>query len=465
VVVKYFGLSGRAGKQANLAAAASLLALAACNDDGYLPRNSRHWVALSPEIQSKMSEAGVSRASPMLIRAYKKEGELEVWKADSQGEYKLVHTYPICRWSGQLGPKKIEGDRQVPEGFYAITPQMMNPNSSFYLSFNIGYPNQFDRSFGRTGSHIMVHGSCSSRGCFAMTDKQIADIYAMARESFAGGQQAIQMQSLPFRFTPQNLARYRADENMPFWRNLKEGADHFEVTKREPKVAACSRRYVFNASADGVMDPQASCPALKRDEALVAAVEKKNREDEQQVAALTSSVKPIKRIYADGDQHPSFKHTLFAYNAAEGVTRASSVPQTASRIADVSRPDELAAGAVEVPAEQARGLSRQQLIAKHEQVRQQQIAAANPPAPVAAPPVAATPQPVAATTPRSTASIRPPQSGPTPSASAIAAAPAPKDQPAFYQRWLGSLGGALTASANDAEEAPKPTQAPVPPRR
>jgi murein L,D-transpeptidase YafK len=424
-------------------------------------------VALSPEIQSKMTEAGVSRHSPMLIRAYKKEGELEIWKADAQGEYKHVHTYPICRWSGQLGPKKVEGDRQVPEGFYAITPQMMNPNSSFYLSFNVGYPNSFDRSFGRTGSHIMVHGSCSSRGCFAMTDKQISDIYAMARESFSGGQQAIQMQSFPFRFTPQNLARYRADENMPFWRNLKEGADHFEVSRREPKVAVCGRKYVFNATAEEgrSLDASDACPPLQRDASLVASVERKNREDEQQVAALTSSVKPIKRIYADGDQHPSFKNTVFAYNAADGVTRASTAQLSASRVADVSRPDELAAGAVEVPAEQARGLTRQQLLAKHERVIQQQIAAATPtpPAPTATPATPAATQRNAAPAQRpQTATARAPQP-PTPNATALAAAPPPKAEPAFYQRWLGALGGWTANSAESEQQAPKATQAPVPP--
>ncbi len=84
----------------------------------------------------------------------------------------LLKTFPMCRWSGQLGPKVKEGDRQVPEGFYTITPGAMNPNSSFYLSFNVGYPNNFDRQLGRSGAHIMVHGDCSSMGCFAMTTRR-----------------------------------------------------------------------------------------------------------------------------------------------------------------------------------------------------------------------------------------------------------------------------------------------------
>jgi murein L,D-transpeptidase YafK len=333
------------------------LVLAGCNDDAYLPRNSRHYVALSPEIQNKMSEMGLSKASPILIRAYKKESELEVWKADNSGEYKLLHTYPICRWSGQLGPKKVEGDRQVPEGFYSITPTMMNPNSSFYLSFNVGYPNAFDRQLGRTGSHIMVHGACSSRGCFSMTDRQIADIYAMARESFSGGQQAIQMQSLPFRFTPANLAKHRADENLPFWKNLKEGADHFEVTKREVKVAACNGKYRFGA---GAADPEAACSSPASDDPVAVAVRQKAQNDEQQVAELTrAGHKALKRIYKDGDQHPSFRNTVYAsVGGSENVTRTGSVPQSSSRVAEVSQPEALDFGHVDVAAERARGLNR-----------------------------------------------------------------------------------------------------------
>ena len=237
------GLGVKFSKPAFLGSAvAGALLLGGCSDDGRLSSNSRHYVAISPQMEATMSEKGMNARAPILFRAYKKESELEVWKQTSTGEYALLKTFPMCRWSGQLGPKKVEGDRQVPEGFYSITPAQLNPNSSYYLSFNVGYPNAYDRSLGRTGAHIMVHGACSSMGCFSMTDEQVADIYALAREAFGGGQKAIQMQSLPFRMTAQNLAKYRSDENMPFWKNLKEGSDHFDVTKREPQVAVCGRR-------------------------------------------------------------------------------------------------------------------------------------------------------------------------------------------------------------------------------
>ena len=133
--------------------------------------------------------------SPILVRLFKQEAELEVWKQDRSGRFALLKTYPICSWSGDLGPKVREGDRQAPEGFYNISPAQMNPQSAYYLSFNTGYPNAYDRSLGHTGSELMVHGYCSSRGCYAMTDEKIAEIYSLGRESFFGGQRAFQFQA------------------------------------------------------------------------------------------------------------------------------------------------------------------------------------------------------------------------------------------------------------------------------
>ena len=177
-----------------------------------------------------MAKIDTTASSPMLIRTYKKEAELKIWKMKSDGQYALLKTFPICRWSGQLGPKRVEGDMQVPEGFYAIAPGQMNPNSHYYLAFNVGYPNAYDRAYGRTGGSVMVHGVCSSAGCFSMTDKQVDDIYAIARDALRGGQREIQLQSYPFHMTPENMAKYRLDPNIAFWKELKNGADHFEVT-------------------------------------------------------------------------------------------------------------------------------------------------------------------------------------------------------------------------------------------
>ncbi|MFL5026350.1 MAG: L,D-transpeptidase family protein, partial [Microvirga sp.] len=226
-------------------AASLVLALTACQDDNLSRGSTRHLTPIPSATMALMSTKGMSKDDPILVRAYKKESELEVWKRGSNGKYALLKTYPICRWSGQLGPKTREGDRQVPEGFYTVTPAQMNPNSAYYLSFDTGYPNAFDRSFGRNGGDIMVHGACSSRGCFAMTDQNIAEIYAIAREALSAGQRGFQFQSYPFRMTAENLAKHRLDPNIAFWKNLKEGSDYFDVTHEEPRVAVGNRRYQF----------------------------------------------------------------------------------------------------------------------------------------------------------------------------------------------------------------------------
>jgi hypothetical protein len=193
-----------------LVAGSLTLALAACGDRVAGGPN-RHLAPIPPATLALMSAKGVSPGDPILVRIHKKESELELYKRGRDGRYALLKTYPICRWSGQLGPKQREGDRQAPEGFYTVTPAQMNPDSSLYLSFDLGYPNAYDRSHGRSGSHLMVHGSCSSAGCYAMTDEAISEVYALAREAFAGGQRGFQVQALPFRMTPENLAKHRAD--------------------------------------------------------------------------------------------------------------------------------------------------------------------------------------------------------------------------------------------------------------
>jgi murein L,D-transpeptidase YafK len=319
-------------------AASFVLALAACQDESF-DRSGRHLTPIPPATLALMSHKGMSKNDPIVIRSYKKESEMEIWKRGSDGRYALLKTYPICRWSGQLGPKVREGDRQAPEGFYAVTPRQMNPNSSYFLSFDTGFPNAFDRAHGRTGAALMVHGSCSSRGCFAMTDEVIAEIYALARESFAGGQRTFQFQSYPFRMTAQNLARHRYDPNMPFWQNLKEGSDHFEVLRQEPKVAVCGRRYVFG----GADVAQGNCSP-----SVDPAVAQKRAQDEQQVAELVGrGVQPVKLVYNDGGGHESFRQALAGAASAEDGSLV--VDARTRRLGAVSRPEAFAAGPQEIP--------------------------------------------------------------------------------------------------------------------
>jgi murein L,D-transpeptidase YafK len=282
--------------------------LAGCNDSSYLDAGpGRSERPISSAMVEQMSKIDTTPSSPVLIRTYKKEAELEIWKMTSEGRYALLKTYPICRWSGQLGPKRVEGDMQVPEGFYTIEPGQLNPNSHYYLAFNVGYPNAYDRAYGRTGGNVMVHGVCSSAGCFSMTDEQVADIYAVARDAFRGGQREIQLESYPFRMTPENMAKYRLDPNIAFWKELKNGSDHFEVAKTEPEVVICGKHYVFGATANGPVSASAPCPALHRDDEIEALVAEKEAKDNAKVAELAASgVKAIRTVYADGGQNPVF---------------------------------------------------------------------------------------------------------------------------------------------------------------
>jgi murein L,D-transpeptidase YafK len=225
---------------------------------------------LPEKLVKSMKAKGMSTNSPVMFRIFKEESVLEVWKRKDNGRYDMVTSYQICKWSGKLGPKFIEGDRQAPEGFYSVRPAQMNPKSSYYLSFNTGFPNGLDRALGRTGANLMVHGACSSSGCYSMTDAQVAQIYAFARDAFKGGQESIQLEAFPFRMTAANMARYRDDPNYAFWKNLKEGYDHFEITKVPPKVDVCEKKYVFNHTSDpnAPIAATSTCPPSDQPESL-----------------------------------------------------------------------------------------------------------------------------------------------------------------------------------------------------
>jgi murein L,D-transpeptidase YafK len=267
------------------------LVLAGCG--GIISKgNAKANQPLKSTVISRLASMGSSPGEAMMIRIYKESSELEVWKRTKSGQYKLFDTYQICAYSGGLGPKIKEGDRQSPEGFYTITPGLMNPNSSYYLAFNTGFPNKYDRAYGRTGSELMVHGDCTSRGCYAMTDEQIAEIYAMARESFKGGNNSFQLQIFPFRMTPDNIAKHASSPNVAFWKNLKEGYDLFELTRQPPVWDVCGRKYVFNAVAKSgqPLDPVASCPALVTDETLTARLVEKQAADEAEVATQVADL-------------------------------------------------------------------------------------------------------------------------------------------------------------------------------
>jgi murein L,D-transpeptidase YafK len=310
----------------SVALAAGVL-LAGCNSDEIsLANNAKANQPVPPKLVADMAAKDMDLQSPMLVRLFKQEAELEVWKQDRSGRFALLKSYPICRWSGDLGPKVREGDRQAPEGFYSITPGQMNPQSAYYLSFNTGYPNAFDKALGRSGSQLMVHGDCSSRGCYAMTDEQIAEIYSLGRESFFGGQRAFQLQAYPFKMTPLNMAKHRNNPNMPFWKMIKEGYDHFEVTRQEPKVDFCEKKYVFDAAKppdapkDLVFDASAKCPVYVIPDEITNAVREKQQADQAETAQLIAKGAPVARINTGID---GGMNRVFASKLPDGSTGLS----------------------------------------------------------------------------------------------------------------------------------------------
>ncbi|MHC5306013.1 L,D-transpeptidase family protein [Bartonella sp. LJL80] len=219
----------------------------------------------------KMKAENIDPQAPIYLRAFKKEGIVEVWKQARDGQYRLMKAYEICKWSGKLGPKFKEGDYQTPEGFYEIGPAQMHPKSNYHLAFNIGFPNAFDRANGRNGSFLMVHGACKSVGCYAMTDAGIEEIYAFARESFDGGQTSFPFHAFPFRLDARNMQLYAMDDNMAFWTQLKTAYDIFEITHKPPRVEICGKNYV-SAVHDDERPLETLCKA--GDKNLIATLDK-----------------------------------------------------------------------------------------------------------------------------------------------------------------------------------------------
>jgi murein L,D-transpeptidase YafK len=196
------------------------------------------------DLTGRLAAQGIPLGSPVLIRIHKREFELELWLA-RDGRFHRFATYPICRWSGWLGPKLATGDKQAPEGFYTVDGTQLNPNSRWHRSFNLGFPNAMDRSLGRTGSALMVHGGCSSVGCFAMTNAVVDEVWRLITAALSKSQKRLQVQVFPFRMNEETLAAHGQSPHIAFWRDLKIGHDLFEANGLPPTVTACRGRYRF----------------------------------------------------------------------------------------------------------------------------------------------------------------------------------------------------------------------------
>lgn len=214
------------------------------------------------KLDERFTASGSKLGAPILIRIFKREFVLEIWSQVGD-KFQRVTTYPICKWSGRLGPKIRQGDHQAPEGFYTVERNQLNPKSRWHKSFNLGYPNVHDRAHKRTGSFLMVHGGCSSVGCYAMTNDAIDEIWKIVTAALDGGQKRFQVQVFPFRMTEANLALRADDPAAAFWQSLKLGHDFFAETAQPPRISVCNGRYVAEAGIagnDGSSAVEARCP-------------------------------------------------------------------------------------------------------------------------------------------------------------------------------------------------------------
>lgn len=202
---------------------------------------------LTKTLEEGFAGLNAKMGDPLFIRIFKKEAILEVW-IRTNAVFEHLKDYPICAFSGYLGPKLKEGDRQAPEGFYSVKKHQLNPNSKYHLSFNLGYPNKYDRAHERTGSFLMVHGSCVSDGCYAMTDEKIAEIYALVESALHKGQKYVQVHAFPFYMTEENMSLYEGSGWYDFWLNLKEGYDYFEAEKLPPLIKVKDKQYTIHES-------------------------------------------------------------------------------------------------------------------------------------------------------------------------------------------------------------------------
>lgn len=192
------------------------------------------WRDLSKLLDSK----GVNpNKFKLFIRVFKAEQRLETWVTDFENEhFVLLKTYKIAASSGELGPKRKQGDYQVPEGFYHI--DRYNPTSSFYLSLGVNYPNESDRILGKKnlGGDIFIHGSDVTIGCVPLTDDKIKEVYALAVQAKNGGQTKVYVHVFPFELTSENIEKYKNNSHYQFWKSIEKGYIYFNQEKKLPVV-------------------------------------------------------------------------------------------------------------------------------------------------------------------------------------------------------------------------------------
>jgi murein L,D-transpeptidase YafK len=212
-------------------------------------------------LDARLAARGLELGAPVVLRIFKLESALELWM-EKDGRYHLFATYPICLWSGRLGPKLSEGDLQAPEGFYTITKEQLNPDSRWHRAFNLGFPNAFDKAQGRSGSFLMIHGGCASIGCYAMTNEVIDELWRIVTAAIDKGEERVPVHAFPFRMTEAKLVARESNRWSSFWADLKQGYDAFERTQVPPVISVCDGRYVVGdgSGETGATSAEGRCP-------------------------------------------------------------------------------------------------------------------------------------------------------------------------------------------------------------
>jgi murein L,D-transpeptidase YafK len=314
--------------------------------------------------EQRLAAKGLKAGDAVFIRIFKAESELEIWMR-SGNRFVLLDTYPVCHWSGTIGPKIHEGDKQTPEGFYQVTRQQLHLIGRHPRSLNLGFPNAFDKLNQRSGSYILVHGGCSSVGCFAMTNSVVAEIYDLSERALKSGQDSVHVHVYPFRMTHENMARHANSEWLPFWQNLKEGYDAFEYTRVPPRIGVCEKRYFIAPAGPEEVAAQGPLAVCGESLAAISAWERLSRAAQRQLSRwsqppVLSSPQSLRlasnRLYplprlsrlAASLPHPLLQHPTQAHDpASEPSSPVSASTTFASRMFDRQSP------AVASPAEVA----------------------------------------------------------------------------------------------------------------
>ncbi len=204
------------------------------------PRVQRAILETDTDLRSLFADKGITYPPlKLFIRVFKEEKILELWAAaKTEDVFKFVKNFAICQTSGNLGPKRREGDLQIPEGFYKI--DRFNPNSNFYLSLGLNYPNPSDRILGdqqHPGSDIFIHGGCVTVGCVPITDDGIKALYWLAVQAKSNGQSSIPVHIFPTRLDNRALERLKDEPQITFWKNLQIGYNWFERNRQPPRIS------------------------------------------------------------------------------------------------------------------------------------------------------------------------------------------------------------------------------------